>query len=197
MFKPLAAQFIQHLSNQNNWSRQHLMHHAGKVIALHIAFVQTKLMILPDGSLDLAADNAHADASIDISPSLALRLMAKDDAAKLHIKVEGDAHLATELGKVLQYMRWDIEEDLSKVVGDIPAHQLSHFGKQSVGTVKKQAANLAAMLVEYWQEEMPLLAKKWQVEQFNADVDYLRSDFARLDKKLAKLTQRIQESISH
>lgn len=194
MFKPLAAEFLQHLTNQNNWSRKHLVAFAGKVLQFNIAFIKTNLLILEDGSLGLAPDHAVADAIIHIPPSLALRLIAKDEAAKLQIKIEGDAHLAAEVGKVLQQMRWDIEEDLSQIIGDIPANKIASFSKKTLAATKKQSVNLVEMLTEYWQEEKLILAKKWQVEKFNADVDTLRSDCARLEKRLAKLTKNNQES---
>ncbi len=57
---------------------------------------------------------------------------------------------------------------------------------------KKQSVNLAEMLTEYWQEEKPMLAKKRHVEQFNNDVDSLKSDIARFEKKLQKLNQQNQ-----
>lgn len=194
MFKPLAAEFLQHFTNQNNWSRKHLAIFAGKILQFNIAFIKTNLLILEDGSLGIAPDHATPEAIIHIPPSLALRLIAKDEAAKLLIKIEGDTHLVAEVGKVLQQMRWDIEEDLSHVIGDIPANKITSIGKKAFETTKKQSINLAEMLTEYWQEEKSILAKKWQVEKFNADVDTLRSDFTRLEKRLAKLTKNSQES---
>lgn len=197
MFKPFAAEFLQHITKQNNWSRQHLLAYAGKVVQFNIALIKTKLLILEDGSLGVAPNNADVDASIHIPPSLALRLMAKDEAAKMLIKVEGDTHLAAELGKVLQHIRWDVEEDLSKVIGDIPANKMASASKKAASTAKEQVINVAEMLAEYWQEEKPVLAKKWQVEQFNTAVDILRSDFTRLEKRLAKLKQHTQESTAN
>jgi ubiquinone biosynthesis protein UbiJ len=197
MLKPLAAEFLQHITNQNNWSRQHLLAFAGKIVQFNIALIKTKLLILEDGSLSIASNHAVADATIHIPPSLALRLLAKDEAAKMLIKIEGDTHLAAELSKVLQYMRWDITEDLSKVIGDIPAEKIAAISKKTVAGTKKQAINITEMLREFWQEEKPVLAKKWQVEQFNNDVDTLRSDFTRFEKKLAKLKQSIQESTTN
>lgn len=194
MFKPLAAEFLQHLTNQNNWSRKHLVAFAGKVLQFKIAFIKTNLIILEDGSLGIAPDHAVAEAIIHIPPSLALRLIAKDEAAKLLIKIEGDSHIAAEVGKIMQQMRWDIEEDLSHVIGDIPANKIASFSKKTLAATKKQSVNLVEMLTEYWQEEKLILAKKWQVEKFNADVDTLRSDVARLEKRIAKLTKNNQES---
>ncbi len=194
LFKPVAAQFLQHLTQQNNWSRKHLLPFAGKVVQFNMVVVKTTLLILEDGSLGVAADNAEIDATIHIPPSLALRLMAKDEAAKMLIKIDGDSHLATELGKVLQLIRWDVEEDLSKMIGDIPANKAAASSKKAFAAVKKQSINAAEMLTEYWQEEQPLLAKKWRVEQFISEVDTLTSDVARFHKKLDKLSKQFKES---
>lgn len=194
MLKPLISQLLQHITNQNNWSRKHLIPFAGKVLQFNVIPVRAKFIILEDGSLGVPADHAIADAIVHIPPSLAIRLMANDDAAKMQIKIDGDTHLASEVSKVLQHMRWDIEDDLSKVVGDIPANKVIAVAKESTHALKKQSINLAEMLKEYWQEEKPVLAKQWQINQFNASVDNLRSDVSRLEKRLNKLKKRLQES---
>ena len=120
--------------------------------------------------------------------------MSGDESAKMLIKVEGDTHLATELSKVLQNMRWDIEDDLSKVVGDIGAFKIGEVSKKTFAGIKQQSINAAEMLSEYWQEEKQMLAKKRHVEQFNAEVDTLRSDVARFEKRLAKLTKSLESN---
>lgn len=194
MLKPFISQFLQHITNQNNWSRKHLMPFAGKVVQFNVVPIRAKFIILEDGSLGVPPDHAIADAIIHIPPSLALRLMASDDSAKMQIKIDGDTQLASEVSKVLQYIRWDIEDDLSKAVGDIPANKFISFAKESTQVLKKQSINLAEMLKEYWQEEKPVLAKQWQINQFNANVDNLRSDVNRLEKRLNKLKNRVQES---
>ena len=190
MLKPLATRFLQHLTNQNNWSRPHLVGFAGKVVTFDFSLIKANLIILEDGSLAISAASAAPDAIIYLPPSLALRLLANDEAAKMQIKIDGDAHLATEFSKVLQNMRWDMEEDLSKLTGDIAAHKIGEITRKTLSEAKKQSINLAEMLSEYWQEEQPLLAKKLHVESFNAEVDTLRSDVARFEKRLTQLSTR-------
>lgn len=189
MLKPLATRFLQHLTNQNNWSREHLIGYAGKVIQFDVALMKTNLLILEDGSLAIAGETAVPDATIHVPPSLVLRLLAKDEAAKTQIRIDGDTHLATELSKVLHLMRWDIEEDLSHIVGDMAANKIGTTGHKIVQEIKQQGISLAEMLTEYWQEEKNVLAKKRHVEQFNAEVDTLRGDVARFEKRLEKLTR--------
>jgi len=187
LIKPLVTRFLQHLTEQNNWSREYLQPFAGKVVQFNFVLAKANLLILEDGSLALGGETCAPEATIHAPPSLALRIMAGDEAAKMLLKVDGDTHLATEISKVLQHMRWDIEEDLSKVVGDIAAFKIGEVSKKMFTETKKQSINAAEMLSEYWQEEKNILAKKRHVEAFNANVDALVSDVARFEKRLQKL----------
>jgi ubiquinone biosynthesis protein UbiJ len=187
MFKPLITRLLDHLVTQNQWARKALAPFAGKTVLFKIAPASTSLTILEDGGLAIAGEVGVADATISLNPSLALRLLAKDPQASQQVSIEGDTELATSLAKVLQGMKWDYEEDLSQLIGDIPANKISAFGKHAVNTAKEQASNLAEMISEYWQEEQPLIAKKRHVEAFIQEVDQLRDDTERLEKRLSKL----------
>ncbi len=195
MLKPLITKFLQHLTHQNEWSCPHLQPFAGKVVQFDFVLLKANLLILEDGSLAIAGETAAPEATIHVPPSLALRLIAGDEAAKMFVKIDGNTQLASEFSKVLQNMRWDIEEDLSHVTGDIAAFKIGEFTKKVFTEMRQQSQNAAEMLSEFWQEEKPILAKKRHVEQFNADVDTLKSDVARLEKRLMKLSKKLSESI--
>ena len=116
-----------------------------------------------------------------------MRLLRQDPLAHSLIKINGDTALGIEVGKILSAIRWDIEDDLSKVVGDIAAYQVVQIGQEKLQRWQSQAKNLGEMLVEYWQEEQPIIAKKTRVEQFNQAVDQLREDTDRLQQRVNKL----------
>ena len=194
MLKQLSTHIIQHLLAQNAWAAPMLQPFASQSVQLNFVLLKTSLVILENGNLAIAGETNVPDATITIPPSLLLRLMAKDESAKLQIKVDGDTHLATALAKVLSHVRWDYEDDLSKLTGDVSASKIGEFTRQSASTVKDTAINLAEMLSEYWQEEKPLLAKKRHVEQFNTEVDTLRADVERLEKRLNKLAKKVSST---
>lgn len=196
MLKQLSTRLLQHLIAQNSWANAQLQPYAGQSVRLNIGLVSPNIVILEDGSLALAGETQTPDAIVTISPSLLLRLLAKDESAKNQINITGDTHLATELAKVFAHMRWDYEDDLSKLTGDIPAYKMADFGRNAVATIKETSTNLAEMLSEYWQEEMPVIAKKRHVEQFNSEVDTLRADVARLEKKLLKFEKKLARALS-
>ena len=190
MFKALSTRFLQHLLTQNSWANALLQPYAGKAVQFDIASIKANIIILEDGGLGMAGETNIADATVCISASLLLRLIAQDEAAKVQIVISGDTHLATEFAKVLSSMRWDYEDDISKLVGDVSALKISQFGRDAATGIKRNSIQLAEMLSEYWQEEKPLIAKNRLVEKFNTEVDTLRADVARFEKRLTKLTQQ-------
>ena len=84
-----------------------------------------KVQITPAGLLDLAAPEATMDLTLTVteaSPlSLVQTLMAGD---KPSVRIEGDVQLAAEVGWLVDHVRWDVEEDLARMMGDAPAHAL-------------------------------------------------------------------------
>lgn len=187
MFKPLIQFVLQHLMQQNSWTAPLLQPYAHKNLRIDFKVAQVMLTILNSGELAIAADSATADATIHLPPSLAMRLLRQDPLAYSLIKIEGDASLGMEVGKILSAIRWDVEDDLSKIVGDIAAYQVVQLGQEKLQHWQGQAKNLGEMLVEYWQEERPIIAKKIHIEQFNRSVDRLREDTDRLEQRVEKL----------
>ena len=41
------------------------------------------------------------------------------------VRVEGDVQLAAEVNWLADHVRWDFEEDLARLLGDVPAHLLA------------------------------------------------------------------------
>lgn len=188
MFEPLITRLMNHLVDQNAWARDQLKPFAGKTAAFWIPPARLKLTILEDGGLAAAGETAEVSAKVTLPPSAALRLLAGDANAEALATVDGDTELAAALSRVLRNMSWEYEEDLSKLIGDIPAHQIAGFGRKTIAEIRKQGLNLAEMFAEYWQEEQPLIAKKRHIQQFMHEAERLRDDVERLDKRLDKLT---------
>jgi len=44
------------------------------------------------------------------------------------VRIDGDAHLAAEVGWLLQNLRWDVEADLERMFGPVVAHQVARLG---------------------------------------------------------------------
>ena len=127
------------------------------------------------------------DASFTLTPGVALRMLAADPNAWRDVQMSGDTELAREILFVAQHLRWDAEEDLSRLFGDIVAHRmvqaagdLKHWQRQATDSIARSAA-------AYWTDEQPLIATRPDVERFVREVDALRDDVARAEKRVENL----------
>jgi ubiquinone biosynthesis protein UbiJ len=98
--------------------------------------------------------------------------------------------LARDVLFVAQNLRWDVEEDLSRVFGDIIAHRLAGAGAAFLRWQRDSVENLARQATAYWTEEQALIASKQDIEHFGRAVDVLRDDVARFEKRLELLERR-------
>ena len=192
MLTPLLTAAINRLLRQNAWALEKLAPHAGKTVRIeHFPFI-TLLGITEEGSVAAAAPATGVattpDLTLRVTPGVALRIAARDARAWDDIVVDGDTALAAALNDVARNIRWDIEEDLSRVFGDIAAHRLVQSGRQFADWGRRGADGLARSFSEYWTEEAPLIATRHEVAKFNAEIDALRDDLARLEKRIERLT---------
>jgi ubiquinone biosynthesis protein UbiJ len=191
MIKPVITRLLNHLVNQNSWARAELQPFGGKSVRLNIMPASAIVSILENGGLALAGDVAEPEAIISMPLTVALRILTNDETANTLVEIDGDTELATALAKVLRGMRWEYEEDLSRVIGDAPAYQAAEFGRKALAEMRRQSMNVAEMFSEYWQEEQPLIAKKRHVVEFVKQVDELRDDSERLAKRIEKLEAKL------
>ncbi|MEY2690093.1 MAG: hypothetical protein RL375_4293 [Pseudomonadota bacterium] len=56
------------------------------------------------------------------------------------MEIRGDAALAAEVGWLAENLRWDIEDDLARIVGELPAHQLAKAARWMVDAARRLAA---------------------------------------------------------
>lgn len=184
-----AATF-NHLLQQQSFAQQRLQRHAGKTLQLNLPPLSFLLTIDAAGQVEVAAEGSPADATLGVSPLSMLHVLAGSAMPSELVHTAGDATMAVDFGNVLQNLRWDAEEDLSKVFGDVLGHRIARFGAGLFAQQKQAALSLAANFTEYWTEERPLLAKRQHIAEFIKQVDHLRDDAERLEKRVARLLQR-------
>ena len=83
--------------------------------------------------------------------------------------------------------RWDVEEDLSQLIGDIAAHRLVDTGRRFGAEGRETLERAGGNLIEFVTEERPLLVPRAALPGFAADIAALRDAVGRLDKRLARI----------
>jgi ubiquinone biosynthesis accessory factor UbiJ len=155
------------------------------------ASVQTGLLALT------RVDDRTADAVISGSPfALAGRMAGGADPARRdeRIGIRGDAEVAARYRELLVLARPDWEEELSRLVGDLPARRLSLAARSAFGWLRKSAATAGRNLAEYLEEESRDLASGAELSEFIADVDALRETADRVEARMRRIELKLQGS---
>lgn len=183
---PLIAA-INHLLGQASWARAKLVPFAGHAAQIALPPFEAAFVIAEDGCISAPAPEAQLEVSISLPAATPLLALQGKDAVMRAARIEGSAEFAEVLGFVIRNLRWDAEEDLSKVVGDIAAHRIVSSTREIAAWQQQAARNFAENITEYFTEEQPLIARRIAIADFSADVDSLRDDVARLEKRLQQL----------
>ncbi len=129
---------LNHVLMQEPEAMARLARQQGRVVLFHWREFEFKLQLTPAGLLDLAAPDRASDLTLsvtELSPlALAQATLAGDKPA---VRIEGDVQLAAEVNWLADHVRWDIEEDLARLIGDAPAHGLAQAARNALGTLRR------------------------------------------------------------
>jgi ubiquinone biosynthesis protein UbiJ len=199
---------MNHVLASESWATAELAKHAGKAVALELPFGRFVVQINNNGLLDAAR---HSDAPSQVndgeipqpvrtalvltisSQALSTLLTSsgsiRENAFK-SVTIAGDADLAQLLGRLAGQLRWEYEEDLSKLIGDAPAHFAVVQGKKIVSAGQAASRDLIENTVEYLSEEKKVLLNQRDFAIHKNQLMELRDSVERLDKRIALLQQR-------
>ena len=135
-----------------------------------------------------------ADATLSGSPLNLARLATTDPEAVIragHVQISGDADIATDFRALLNIVRPDWEEELSRYTGDVVAHEAGRAVRGVVAWAARARHSLGRSLAEYLTEESRDLAAAAEIQEFNREVDELAAAVDRCEARLRLLhTQR-------
>jgi len=164
----------------------------GKSLALDVHGV-TRMLVRSSGALvHLTYDAAAAaDAEVSGSPLSLLALAGQSPEAVLQkgaVEIRGDAEIARKYRELAHLLMPDLEEELSLVIGDVPAHQLGRLARTVFDWGRQTAATAAQNVAEYLAHERADLVPRAEAQQFTSGVDRLREDVDRLEARIKLLT---------
>lgn len=189
LFDTGAASALNHLLRREAWARDKLAPFAGEVVALHMApFPPLRLAIAEGGQALPAEAGAPPTLTITARPGILAAMSKGEEHLMRAVDISGNARLATEILALLRYLRWDVEEDLSRVLGDVLAHRVVGTARGIAAWQAEAGRRLAENLMEYAIEERRMIIARAEFDDFAAAVAKLRDDLARLDQRIARHT---------
>lgn len=185
--KPALA-VLNHLLASEDWARGKLVPFAGKTARLQLGSGIVFLVRVNEGGLlESAAADIPPTVSIILPADAPVRALTDSASLLSSATISGSADLAETLGFLYRNLRWDIEEDLSQVLGDVVARRAVQVMGRLVRWQVSGARNFALSVAEYLTEEETAIARRQDIERFCADVDALRDDLARCEKRVERV----------
>lgn len=136
---------LNHVLLQESAATGRLARQKGNVVLVQWRTFFIRLLITPAGLLDLASPEARPDLSLtatdESAADIAQSLLRGDKPA---IRIEGDVQLAADINWLVDHVRWDIEDDVARIVGDAPAHAMGQAARRIAQVLRQFAGNAPA-----------------------------------------------------
>lgn len=181
-----AIAVLNRMLTREQWARDKLAPFAGRS-ARFDATPFTLALQVADGGMFAAADPGEPAVIIGVALSSLPLAMLDPQAAMKDIQLSGDAEFAQALAFVLQNLRPEPEEELSRFFGDAAAQRLVGFMRASTSQWKQIADNMLDSTAHYVVTENPMIVGRDDLEAFTQDVNRLRDAVARAEKRIDRL----------
>jgi ubiquinone biosynthesis accessory factor UbiJ len=171
---------------------------AGRRLAIDIRGIARVLVESKGDSLSLTHERGGAaepaDAEVHGGPIALMALGGAQDVQAAirrgEISIEGDTDLAERYRELALLLRPDIEEEMSRLIGDAPAHRLGQLAKMALDWGRRVADTGVRNTAEYLAHERGDLVPRAEADQFLRGVDTLREALDRLEARVSLLERR-------
>ncbi|HEX4917856.1 MAG TPA: SCP2 sterol-binding domain-containing protein [Limnobacter sp.] len=182
-----------HLLDQQRSSKSKLQAEAGKVLSVAVAPVTLMFRINDQGYFQTTQSSAGlhppADTSIALQWADLIGAVNNPGGVARKASIQGDMDFAQTVSTVINDLSWDPERDLARVVGDAQAvwvmNTLAALGTNARDVVQRFKSSLR----EYVVHEKSLTPTASEFDDFRSEVNKLRDDLARLEKRIAKIQE--------
>jgi ubiquinone biosynthesis protein UbiJ len=179
-----------------------LAHLAGKnlLIAIERPEFQLQLMFTEVGVVIMnpqsenPEDGTAYDTRIQGKSFELLQLLAADNPAtalfKSNIQIDGDQHFAQAVMGLFANLDIDWEYQLSRITGDLLAHQLGQSFRSSKRWLGDSHQSMMKNLEEFIHHELQTLPHRSEVDYYCQQVSHLRLQADRLEARLNRAIQQ-------
>lgn len=183
------------LLRKEAWARDRLQQHVGKTVGFALGPWAARFAIQADGCVQVSDPAVVPDVTLSVSSDKLARLpsalQARDPqqvVALMHI--QGDAGLAQAVSDLAAGLRWDVEDDLSRLVGDMAAVRIIKGFKAASGSTRRSALRLGQNVSEYLSEESGQILGRPVFDDWSAQLQAARQSLQRLEQRMADLEAR-------
>ncbi len=137
---------LNHVLMQEPQAMARLVQQQGRVLKVQWLQWHLQLRVSPAGLFEhvpLGAVLDPVDLQLTLTANTPWQVMQPLlDGDKPEVQVQGDVQLAADINWLIDHVRWDIEADLARILGDVPAHLLVDGMQAMVRTLRQFAGSV-------------------------------------------------------
>lgn len=213
-----VVKFLNHVLADYPLARDLLKADTGKTIEATVGLASVRLRVSQNGDFELvgktksATDNvpdaapevpllvtlgASSDVAFRIPANLLPRLASGDESAFSEVAFEGNSEFASTLSSIARNINWDVEEDLSQVIGDMAARRIVGSASATRLFIRDAESRLLANVAEYLTEEKRAFTSKRELESLASENENLRDALARLEAKINAVLKSVDANVEN
>ena len=177
MFHALASSFgsalaqrltllVNHVLAAEEVATRRLRVHGGRSLRLQLdgwpallpPLPELAFRVTPAGLLEWCGADAPHDVDLQrrhdaANPALLLARLASGEQPR--VDVQGDAQFAADLSWLMDNLRWDVQDDLERLVGPAPAHEIARIGRLLASGLRQALRTLSGLAARTPRTEPP------------------------------------------
>ena len=156
---------LNQLLDRERWARERLARFAGRSLELRPPWLPAlRLTVGAGGRIEEGGAEPEAIVTLD--------------------GVSGAGEFADEVRELAKHLRWDAEEELSRLVGDVAAERIGGTVRALLRWQRDAARRVGEALADYATNESGALVRRGELRDFAAELERLRASIERLERRL-------------
>lgn len=188
-----AERLLERTIRESSTAQKRLDALDGRSFRVVVSGVGVDVLLVADGGRlrVLPGESRAADVTVRGTPFDLSRLVRQRNiASHVHgsgVELTGRVHVAEHFAELLRLALPDLEEELARWVGDVPAHRAGNAARGLGDWLGKAIRALRLDTAEYLTEESRLLPTRYEAEALFTSIDRVRDDVERAEARLDRL----------
>ena len=195
MLLSLSQRMLNEQIEASTAARERLLELDGKRFAVIVKGSDLRIIAESSSGELLISSSVKGDCDVELTAGAfdLLRLARSaslSDFRSVGASLNGDLNVAEGFADLIRLAMPEPEALLADWIGDMPAHAVGQAARRVGGWTGRAERAFEQNLAEYLQEESPTLIPSSLARQFSAEVDRIRDDVDRAERRVEMLERR-------
>lgn len=195
MLLSLGQRMLNEQIEASTAARERLVELDGKRFAVIVKGSDLRIVAESAGGELLISSSGEASCDVELTAGAfdllkLARSASLSDLRSVGASLNGDLNVAEGFADLLRLAMPEPEALLADWIGDMPAHAVGQAARRLGSFTERSERALEQNISEFLQEESPTLIPPSLARQFNAEVDRIRDDVERAERRIKILEQK-------